>query len=500
MKHIMTHNKKTQPTDRAAYQKLCTVLRRSRQGFTVADMCAASALPLSQVKDLIPRAADEFSAQLSVTESGEIIYSFPHGFRSRYRGFWVSAARFCEKIITLLGATGAFLFKVWIMIMLIGYFTLFVVLALASVFISISGKSRNSGRSRKGGLSFGHGMFSMIWRLLVYSELSHSMTRSNRGRPLGRRKAAGQTRPLHRAIFSFVFGDGDSRKDTEAMYTRAVIAYIQSHKGVIAMPEYMAISGKSPADAEPALMAFCAEYGGSPEATEDGTIVYRFNELLVRSRTQDRSFADLSPPITGLQPFSANAKSMNICFSVINAVNLFFGSYYAVKALQTGALALSADSAISTLYEYTYAIFSYFSHNPLNLIGIALGLVPLAFSLLFWLIPAVRYAIVQKDNEAVRVENLKRLGFNHIWNNPLGVREKDIQSQISECKPKQFRGAQEKVVKDMGAYSTPDVSADASGELVYSFNELVREKEALKTYRSSITEEQLGAVIFDSGE
>jgi hypothetical protein len=52
----------------------------------------------------------------------------------------------------------------------------------------------------------------------------------------------------------------------------------------------------------------------------------------------------------------------------------------------------------------------------------------------------------------------------------------------------------------MGAYSLPDISTDANGGLEYSFNELAREKDALNKYRSAVTEEQLGAVVFDSGE
>jgi len=45
-----------------AYQKIITSLRRRRKGATVADISAATALPLSCVHDLLPKAADEFSA------------------------------------------------------------------------------------------------------------------------------------------------------------------------------------------------------------------------------------------------------------------------------------------------------------------------------------------------------------------------------------------------------------------------------------------------------
>jgi len=489
------------PNDGAAYQKLCAALRRGKNGLTVADICAATALPLSQVKELIPRAADEFSARLKVTESGEIIYSFPDGFKSRYRGFGVTLARFAKKFFAALGTIGMFVFKVWIMIMLIGYFVLFLAIALGSILISIYANSKNSS-SRRGSVGFfGPGLFDMIFRLWFYSELTNSMTRRSTGRKRG--GTASSSRPLHRAIFSFVFGDGDSRQDAaDTQYKKAVIACIQARRGLITLPEFMAISGKSPVDAEQALMAFCVEYGGMPEATDDGTIVYRFEELLLRAHDQDRSFAGLSPPISGLKTFSRNPKTMNIWFGVINTVNLIFGSYFAINAARIGAVEFSAESTLNSLYDFAYMLFGAFSSNPLPLIAIGLGAIPLVFSALFWLIPAVRSHLLKKDNERVKFENLRRVGFTRIWTRPDEVREQDIRADIAECKPKNTRAAQERVLREMGAYSPPDIVIDDNGVTCYSFNELAREKAAVEKCRAGVSGERsrLGGVVFDSGE
>jgi len=493
---------KIKPYDKAAYQKLCAALRRGKSGLTVADICAATALPLSQVKELIPLAADEFSAQLKVTESGEIIYSFPDGLKSRYNGFRVTLIRFCEKFVKALGTIGSFLFKIWIMIMLIGYFVLFLAIALGSVLISIYANSKNSS-SRRGSVGFfGPGLFNLIFRLWFYSELVDSMSRRSAGWNRNRTASSAPHRPLHRAIFSFIFGDDDSGADRDAVYKKALIACIQSRKGLITLPEFMAISGKCPADAEQALMAFCVEYGGMPEATDDGTIVYRFEELLLRANTRDRSFAELSPPISGLKTFSHNTKTMNICFGVINAVNLLFGSYFAYNAAHTGAVHFTAESTLNSLYDFAYMLFGAFTQNPLPLIGIGLGVIPLVFSALFWLIPAVRFHLLKKENERVKFENFRRLAFTRIWTRPDEVREQDVRAEIAECKPKNTRAAQERVLKEMGAYSQPEIAIDENGVTRYSFNELAREKAALEKCRASVNEERtrLGNVVFDSGE
>ena len=486
-------NKK--PGEEAAYRKLCTALAQKRTGLTIADMTASTALPLSQVREMLPRAADEFSANLAVTESGEIIYSFPRGFVSRYRGPAVFLKKLFGRLSKGLKTAGIFLFKIWIMVMLIGYFILFLAIAAASLVLSVAAQSKNSGSQRRGNVFMGPNIFNLIFRLWFYSELTRTYDRSYYPRSGEVKK---KSRPLHRAIFSFIFGDGEPNKDWKNRENKALIAYIQANKGIISLPEFMAISGKDSNTASQELMTFCVEYGGSPEATEDGTIVYRFEDLLLRANRQDRSFAGVSPPIASLKKFSGNTKTMNICFGIINSVNLFFGSYFLFNVLNYGSFIIAEETKISSLYEFTYAMISVISVNPLPIVGIGLGLVPLVFSLLFWLIPVLRSYFSKKDNETIKLENLKRLGFNRIWSNPLAVKPADIDSEASECRPKKMDIAREKVIKDMGAYSVPEVTLNEKSETVYSFPELVREKQTLEKYRSSVKEEGLGSIVFDS--
>ncbi|MDR1654418.1 MAG: hypothetical protein LBR96_00360, partial [Treponema sp.] len=137
--------------DKEAYTKVIDAFRRYRKGATVADIVAATALPLEKVRELVPLAADEFSARLEVTESSEIRYSFPRGFTSRYRSFAARFKRFTEKALNGFKITVSFLFKVWIMFMLVGYFAFFMLIALASLVLSVAGSSNSSNRSRNGG-------------------------------------------------------------------------------------------------------------------------------------------------------------------------------------------------------------------------------------------------------------------------------------------------------------------------------------------------------------
>jgi hypothetical protein len=486
-----------------AYRKLVGALKTRRGGVTVADITAATALPLEQVRDLLPKAADEYRGRLEVTESGEIRYSFSNGFTSRYRGVKATLSRLGEKIFSFTKAAASLVFKVWIMVMLIGYFMLFLALALASIFLSVAAQSRDSNSRRRGGVYIGPGIFNLIWRIWFYSELTRAFD-SRGGRPYARqqgpyRDAQKTGRPMHRSIFSFVFGEEDPNKDRESRESKALIAYIQSRRGLIALGEFMAMTGAGRAEAEEAILAFCARYGGSPEVTEEGTIVYRFDDLLLRSDT--RKFAALSPPIERLKKFSANSKNMNAVFAIINGINLIFGSYFLRHVFTTGFIATTEQlKNVSFLYGSTYALLTSVTQNPLPFIMIGLGFVPLAFSLLFWLIPALRAFFEKKENDAVKRRNLRRLGFAAIWSRPRDVTAAGIEAAADECRPRNLNAAKENVIKEMGALSIPEVEISAQGETVYQFTGLEMEKEALEKYRASIdpARSQLGATVFDS--
>jgi hypothetical protein len=477
-----------------AYQKIVNVLKRRKKGSTAADVSAAAALPLATVRELLPKAADEYSARLQVTQSGEILYHFPDGFTSRYRGLKAAIKKIAAKSAVVIKAALVFLFKAWIMIMLIGYFALFLALALASVFVSLSAKSSGRGGRRDG--FFGFSAFDLLWRFWFYSQL----TRPRRGYGNVTRKEE-QKRPMHKAIFSFIFGEDDPNKNWEDTKNKSIIAYIQANRGVISLAEYMAFTGENSAEAEESILSFCSKFAGSPEVTDEGTIVYRFDDLLLRANTQD--FAELSPPVKRLKKFSANSKKMNGWFIVINAVNLIFGSYFLYNSFAAGLLVSQLQYQLaSRLYAFTHIFLEIFTSDPVSIIRVVLGLIPLLFSVLFWLVPVVRHFLESKENEDIKLGNFKRLGFSKIWSSPKNIEINSFNAPSAECRPKNFAAAGDRVVKDIGAISSPEIKIDENGKTTYSFLELEREKHALEKYRAGLdpARAQLGKTVFDSGK
>ena len=296
-----------------------------------------------------------------------------------------------------------------------------------------------------------------------------------------------------------MFGDGDPNAAIETRERQALIAYIQANKGVISLPEFMILTGTSGSEADSLVSAYCSEYGGMPEATEDGTVVYRFDALLLRADRADRSSGGFSVPLKMTEKFSQNKTKMNVWFCIINSLNLIFGSYFFVNVMNSGHILTLRDfNAASFLYARAYVMMNNFIANPLPVISIGLGIVPFVFSLFFWLIPLARYALLKKNNEKIKLENLRKNAFMFIWDKPVAVNLSDINPAQKECRPGNMALARERVIKDMGQYSIPDVAVNESGETVYSFNELKREKDALFKYRSGVDsgDSELGKIIF----
>jgi hypothetical protein len=146
-------------------------------------------------------------------------------------------------------------------------------------------------------------------------------------------------------------------------------------------------------------------------------------------------------------------------------------------------------------------LFTGVTENPLPAISVGLGVVPLVFSALFWLIPAIRYGNVKKRNEAVKFENLRKIAFGRVWSSPRNVQSTDIAAaNTPEAQPANLAKAQDKLVKEIGAYSQPDVSIGGAGATLYTFPDLEREKQALQKYRAGVEVKGLGATVFDTGK
>lgn len=475
---------------------------RKRKGeATVADIVAFTALPRYQVETELPAVADEYGGRLKVTESGEILYSFPRGLVSRYRGFGPSLKRFLKLAGKAIRSIAAFLFKAWIMVMLVGYFALFVALAvlalLASVAASSAGGDRGGrGRGRSGGLGgvmFASRLFDLMIRIWFYNEVFKSPGQRRYETELRSRKRENR-RPLSRAIFSFVFGEPDPNAKHGEIEKRAFLALARIKKGVVLLEDFMSITGLSPGEAETAINRYLYEFEGSPEVSENGTVYYRFPGLMKRARQDEAGLAD--SPLAKLRPFSANDPKANKSYALINGVNLLFGSYFLYCSMALGYNMPNVVSGGTYLYWFVLSLLSQLGMNPLLITSLVLGIVPIVFSFLFWLVPAVRAGRLKAENEGIKTKNLRRVLYAQAATNPSALRTPDPSALPESARPANTQ-AGTKVLEELAAYEGGEPLAGGGSWRLPELERKLADAQSVRD-RVNLEDYRLGGTVFDT--
>jgi len=327
-------------------RKIISVLRKRKRESTVADLITQTGLPKYQIGETLKIVMDNYYGQMKVTESGQILYYFPGGLRNKKKGFIPGFKRISAKVFRTAGRVLTTLFKIWIMVMLVGYALIFAALVLFSIAVSIAGSGSSGGRRR--GRGGGFGSFYLTARLIdliLYSSVSKKRNSFGNSRQ--------KSRPLHKSIFAFVFGDGDPNKGWELTEKRNAIGFIQKNKGTITIDELMMISGREHSSAHHLINNLLLEYQGSPEVSDKGSLYYRFPELMYT--TKNISNTDYEAESRKLIPFNQNKSKTNKWIAFFNGFNFVFGSYFIYFSAFAGAEVFR--SRISLLYQIPRAYF-----------------------------------------------------------------------------------------------------------------------------------------------
>lgn len=496
--------------DEAVRDRLVDAFRRRRGEATTADLVALTGLPLERVKEELPAVSDEYGARMRVTESGEILWSFPRGFRSRYRGLGPSLGRFWKAFKKGAVETGKFLFKAWIVLMLVGYFVLFLLLALlafvASIAAQSSGRDRNDRGGGLGGLFLTGRLLETFINIWFYSELFKD-PRQRAWESDQRSRRRRERRPLHHAVFSFVFGEPDPNANWDEVERRAVVAWLQAHKGLISMPEFRALTGLAPVEAEDRITVYLRDYGGEPEVSDNGTLLFRFPELLRRVDRADRTMGDTSP-LKRIRPFSSNKGRANFWFGAVNLVNLLFGGYFLSGALSAHPLlpviygSRFATRIVTTggwdaFWLFVHQLFGKFLGvaDPTPFMGLALGAVPTAFAVFFYAIPALRRLRWKAECERVKEGNLRRVLYRAVLDRPLGFRPELVEPAIAEATPADSK-TKDRLVVELAAAEGGEPQPDGS----FSWKGIELAKRDAEAARAAVGAEasSLGKTVFDS--
>lgn len=386
------------PKEAAA--ELVRKLGRSAKGLrpmTVADASVASGLPLRDAEAGLHWLTSEHRGHLRVTEDGDLVHVFPHGFEKPWETR-EALARLAARVGAGLLAAGRFVVRVWLLAVMIGYAALFVAL-LVGLTLARQGDDRDDGRS---GLGLLGGLLRMIgdalfWTLHPFSPIYVGAYDGGWGaapaRPSWRRdQPAAPKIPFYEKVNRFVFGPPTVEEDPNVVQSK-ILAQIRARKGRIGVADVLAVTGKPRAEVDAMMARLMLDFDGEVDVAENGGIVYRFPGL--RRTADDHPDVAPAPAWTRrkeLPPLTGNGIGANVAIALLNGFNL------------TMAAVLSSIGL--TLSNVTL-LFS--KHPPVVLpadgIAWALGIVPLVFSLGIFVLPLLRAAVRSFTARRIAREN-----------------------------------------------------------------------------------------------
>ena len=467
---------------------------------TVADAAARSGLALRDAESGLTWLSSEYRGQLRVTAEGELVHLFPTGFSKPWEGrdarrrFFGATGR---------GAMGAlrFIVRAWVAIVLVGYAALFLALIIGMAFANQNSDSRDRGR---GGLPGGALAYvflrvlgdALFWTFHPWSPFAVGYYSGGawgdpygaRARPEPRRRDAGPKVPLYERVNRFFFGPTPPPEDPRET-ERLVVAAIRAGKGRIGLADVMRVTGLPREQADPMMARLMLDYEGDVDVSEDGGIVYRFEKI--RKTATDAPEPEPPPAWVRskpLPPLTGNPGGANFAIAALNGFNLLMGAW----AIKNG---MTVERMMHLFDKVPYHLTDF--GTP-----IALGLVPLLFSAVLFMLPVAR-AIARPAKARAAIEEKGRLAVLHEVLDRVRGKKPVTDAVVNEAWKKatgeEPRG--KRIDRELVALGG-DVDIAESGETRWRFADLETEAAAVQAEREAAPEGEarLGAVVFATDE
>ncbi len=360
--------------------KLISALRNRAGVATVGDLSSDTGLAYEEVEGGLKRLLGIYKSHLDVDEDGNLLYQFDERFIRRgddKKHLWHTFKKKAWAVFKVM-------FKFWILAMLIGYVSVFVILLIALAVGAIGAASSTDSDGALGDLIFIP--FHLLARLLEFMFWIDFYGASGGLRP--KRKKKKVSKPFYQKTFDFVFGP---EKETDPLGAHKTFTqFVRSNDGQITAADWAKVSGQSLEEAGTALTASVLRFNGEVDFTENGTLIYKFAELLLSAKDKPSYVVTPSPAlywerIIKLPLLTGNPKSTN---RWIFGLNIFI---------------LIASIIVLT------------SYSVMPLIRIGLGIVPLSFSFVFFMVPLFRWIKQKRLEKNVAIEKERKIQVKKVF-------------------------------------------------------------------------------------
>ncbi len=344
---------------------------------TVGDVAAQAGLELNLAQQGLLALASDAGGHLQVSESGDIVYSFPQNFRAILRNkYWqLRWQQWWEKVWRVL----FYIIRISFGILLITSIILISVAIIAIVIVSSGDRDNDNNR---GGSYGGGGIF--LPRFWIGPDIFWLFQPNYYPRRQQRDRSSENEMNFLEAVFSFLFGDGDPNPDLEANRNATIGQVIRSHEGAVTAEQIAPYVDKTDAD-EDYIIPVLARFNGYPQVSPQGEIIYYFPELQVMADRRNKQSlpAYLQEKLWQFSQASSGQKMLAVGLGALNFV----------LALVLGSLL--KDSVIAASGGYIAFISSIY--------WLLLG-----YGSAFLLVPLIRYFWIQGRNGKITARNQSR--------------------------------------------------------------------------------------------
>ena len=296
--------------------------------------------------------------------------------------------------------------------------------------------------------------------------------------------------PFYEKVNRFFFGP-TSRRRTPARVERRILAEIRAQKGRIGLGDVLRVTGLPRDAADPLMSRLLLDYDGEVEVSEEGGIVYRFEAL---RKTVDEAPTERPKPIWArlerLAPLTGNELGHEPAHRRPQRLQ---PADELVRAQQRPHVREGRLARPMSQHQLPRP-----ARLPPVGTAVALGVVPLVFSIALFALPLARAAYRPCKERRVARENGRRAMLREIFEKA-GARRGD--GRFAPRRLEAGRGSEagpKELTREVVALGG-DVDYE-SGEVRYRFPDFEAESAALAAEREAAAESEakLGEVVFSS--
>ncbi|MEM6299461.1 MAG: hypothetical protein AAF740_12305 [Bacteroidota bacterium] len=211
------------------------------------------------------------------------------------------------------------------------------------------------------------------------------------------------------SIYDFVFGEKRYQPD-ELFNQREIAAFLQQSQGILTIPDVMKLNGLPRHEAEKLFSDVLIRFEGEPSVSTDGVLYGDFREFILRKNESTEKVTYYWDEYEPEYNLTGNTKGRNTLIVFLNGFNLFFAFLG-----MTGFFNVMLDEP-EAMWMITW-----------------LGWVPLVFSMIFFLIPTIRYFRLTPLRKARQENNRRKRVFKAVFLSPeTTLSLSDVQQKVNQ--------------------------------------------------------------------